>query len=224
MNYVLPLVAVTLGALFMLLGKSTLKKQLPLLLAFSGAFLLATTITAVLPELFHHGESNISYWILSGIVIQIALENLTKGAEHGHIHLHAHSSLPWALVIGISLHAFIEGFPIHQHQQLLWAVAIHKLPIAMLLLAALWQSESSKTRKLFVFIAFALMTPLGSFFSEQLSGLEPFATKITALVAGVMLHISTTILFESAENHRFNLPKILGILFGFGLAAITSFI
>ena len=224
MNYVLPLVAVTLGALFMLLGKSTLKKQLPLLLAFSGAFLLATTITAVLPELFHHGESNISYWILSGIVIQIALENLTKGAEHGHIHLHAHSSLPWALVIGISLHAFIEGFPIHQHQQLLWAVAIHKLPIAMLLLAALWQSESSKTRKLFVFIAFALMTTLGSFFCEQLPGLEPFATKITALVAGVMLHISTTILFESAENHRFNLPKILGILFGFGLAAITSFI
>lgn len=220
MNYILPLAAVALGALFILLGKSTLRKQLPLLLAFSGAFLLATTITAVLPELFHHGESNISYWILSGIVIQIALENLTKGAEHGHIHLHAHSSIPWALVIGISLHAFIEGFPIHQHQQLLWAVVIHKLPIAMLLVTALWQSESPKTRKLFILIVFALMTPLGSFFSEHLPNLEPFTTKITALVAGVMLHISTTILFESADNHKFNTPKTIAIVLGLGLAAM----
>jgi zinc transporter ZupT len=220
MNYILPLAAVALGALFILLGKSTLRKQLPLLLAFSGAFLLATTITAVLPELFHHGESNISYWILSGIVIQIALENLTKGAEHGHIHLHAHSSIPWALVIGISLHAFIEGFPIHQHQQLLWAVVIHKLPIAMLLVTALWQSESPKKRKLFILIVFALMTPLGSFFSEHLPNLEPFTTKITALVAGVMLHISTTILFESADNHKFNTPKTIAIVLGLGLAAM----
>ena len=85
MNYILPFLAVALGALFVLIGKSTLRKQLPLLLAFSGAFLLATTITAVFPEVFVHGNGHISYWVLAGIVVQIALENLTKGAEHGHI-------------------------------------------------------------------------------------------------------------------------------------------
>lgn len=220
MNYILPFLAVALGALFVLIGKSTIRKQLPLLLSFSGAFLLATTITAVFPEVFVHGNGHISYWVLAGIMVQIALENLTKGAEHGHIHSHGNSSLPWALVIGLSLHAFIEGFPIAQHQELLWAVAIHKLPIAMLLVAALWQTKSSMIRKFSILIVFGLMTPLGSFCNVTIPELQPYALNITALVAGVMLHISTTILFESAENHKFNLPKVLVILFGLGLAAL----
>ena len=81
MNYILPFLAVALGAIFVLIGKSALRKQLPLLLAFSGAFLLATTITAVFPEVFIHGNGHISYWVLGGIVIQIALENITKAAR-----------------------------------------------------------------------------------------------------------------------------------------------
>lgn len=220
MNYILPLLAVALGALFVFIGKSTIRKQLPYLLAFSGAFLLATTITAVFPEVFVHGNGHISYWLLAGIVVQIVLENLTKGAEHGHIHTHGNSSLPWALVIGLSLHAFIEGFPIARHQELLWAVAIHKLPIAMLIVAALWQTKSSMIRKFSILIVFGLMTPLGSFCNITIPKLQPYALNITALVAGAMLHISTTILFESAENHKFNLPKVMVILSGLGLAAL----
>ena len=220
MNYILPFLAVALSVLFVLIGKSTLLKQLPLLLAFSGAFLLATTITALFPELFVHGNSHISYWVLAGIVVQIALENLTKGAEHGHIHTNDNSNLPWALVIGLSLHAFIEGFPIAQHQELLWAVAIHKLPIAMLLVVALWHSKSSLRRKFLTLIVFGLMTPLGSFCNETIQSLQPYTLYITALVSGVMLHISTTILFESAENHKLKLSKVLVIIFGLGLAAL----
>ena len=220
MNYILPFLAVALGAIFVLIGKSTLKKQLSLLLAFSGAFLLATTITAVFPEIFVHGNSQTSYWVLAGIVVQIALENLTKGAEHGHIHIHGNANLPWALVIGISLHAFIEGFPIAQHQELLWAVAIHKLPVAMLLVTALWQSKSSMTRKFTILLVFGLMTPLGSFCNENIPEIQVYALNITALVAGAMLHISTTILFESVENHKLKLPKVMVILFGLGLAAL----
>ena len=220
MNYILPFLAVALGAIFVLIGKSAVRKQLPLLLAFSGAFLLATTITAVFPEVFVHGNGHISYWVLAGIMVQIALENLTMGAEHGHIHAQGNSSLPLALVIGLSLHAFIEGFTIAQHQELLWAVAIHKLPIAMLLVAALWKTKSSLTRKFLILLVFGLMTPLGSFCNVTIPALQPYALNITALVAGVMLHISTTILFESAENHKFNLPKVLVILFGLGLAAL----
>lgn len=220
MNYILPFLAVVLGALFIMVGKTTIKKRLPLLLAFSGAFLLATTITAVLPELFSHKELTISYWILGGIVVQIALENLTKGAEHGHIHLHHNANLPWALVIGLSLHAFMEGFPIHQHEELLWAITVHKLPIAMLLVAALWKNQSSGIHKFLVLLIFGLMTPLGSFISEYVPELRSYSLEITALVTGVMLHISTTILFESAENHRFNLPKVIVILIGLVLGAM----
>ena len=39
-----------------------------------------------------------------------------------------------------------------------------------------------------------------------------------ALVVGMFLHISTTIIFETNENHRFNLAKLTAILLGVGLS------
>jgi hypothetical protein len=42
-----------------------------------------------------------------------------------------------------------------------------------------------------------------------------------AVVIGIFLHISTTILFESYEEHRYNLYKLLTILAGAGLAMLT---
>jgi len=222
MNIVLPLFSVILGALLVLAGAAKSQKRLKLLLAFSGAFLLSTTVTALLPEVFDHSNATISYWILGGIVVQLVLENLSKGAEHGHIHVHNSSKLPWALLIGLSLHAFIEGFPIHHHKELLWAIVVHKLPIAMLLTIALWQTKISLLAKTITFFCFAVMTPLGSFLNESVPFLHPFALQITALVVGVMLHISTTILFESAENHKFNTSKIVVFLLGLGLAAMLN--
>ena len=71
MNYIFPFLAVALGALFVLIGNSALRKQLPLLLTFSGAFQLATTITAIFPEVFVHGNGHVIYWV-AGIVVQIA--------------------------------------------------------------------------------------------------------------------------------------------------------
>lgn len=219
MNIALPFFSVILGAILVLAGAAKSQKRLKLLLAFSGAFLLSTTVTALLPEVFDHTETTISYWILGGIVVQLVLENLSKGAEHGHIHIHHVSKLPWAVLIGLSLHAFIEGFPLHHHHELLWAVVVHKLPIAMLLTAALWQSNIPQKIKLLTLLGFALMTPLGSYLNESVSCLQSYTAQITALVIGVMLHISTTILFESAENHKFNSSKIMVILLGLALGA-----
>jgi len=42
------------------------------------------------------------------------------------------------------------------------------------------------------------------------------------VVIGIFLHISTTILFESTENHRFNSIKFIVILLGAGLAFLVS--
>lgn len=220
MNLILPFLSVALGAILVFFGLSKSQERLRLLLAFSGTFLLATTITSLLPEIFAHGNSEVSYWILAGIIIQVVLENISKGAEHGHIHIQNDSKLPWALFIGLSLHAFIEGFPIHNHTKLLWAIVVHKLPIAMLLTASLWRTKTLLIYRIALLIGFALMTPFGSFLNATASFFEPFTVQVTALVAGVTLHISTTILFESAENHTFNSSKIIVILLGLGLAAI----
>ena len=217
--YLLPIFAVFIGSLLIYLWRPKDLRSIKLLLAFSGAFLLGTTITSLIPSVFTNGNEDISYWILAGIIIQIMLEQLSKGAEHGHIHT-SEKRIPLTLVTGLYLHALIEGFPIHRHNDLLWAIIIHKLPIAMLLTLAIWQTKVKFSKKVIILIGFAIMTPLGSYLNFYTQILQPYSLHITALVVGVLLHISTTILFESSENHNFNISKLLVIVIGLGLSIL----
>ena len=217
--YLLPIFAVFIGSLLIYLWRPKDLRSIKLLLAFSGAFLLGTTITSLIPSVFTNGNEDISYWILAGIIIQIMLEQLSKGAEHGHIHT-SEKRIPMTLVTGLYLHALIEGFPIHKHNDLIWAIVIHKLPIAMLLTLAIWQTNFNFFKKVIVLIGFAIMTPLGSYLNFYTPILQPYSLHITALVVGLLLHISTTILFESSENHNFNISKLLVIVIGLGLSIV----
>lgn len=67
---------------------------------------------------------------------------------------------------------------------------------------------------------FALMSPLGVFFGNKTIFIN-YENEITAVIIGVFLHISTVILFESTENHKFNFQKFLAIIAGIVLTIIT---
>ena len=67
-------------------------------------------------------------------------------------------------------------------------------------------------------LAFAVMTPLGTFFSEKVAFVNEYYNEITAIVIGILFHISSTIIFESSEGHKFNIAKVSMILFGMFLA------
>jgi len=41
-------------------------------------------------------------------------------------------------------------------------------------------------------------------------------------VIGIFLHISTAIMFETGENHKYNLAKIMSMIAGVFLAALIS--
>ena len=92
--YLLPIVAVLLGFFLVLIFNPKEKKNLKLLLAFSGAFLLGITIYEFLPDIFEASENSkrISLFIVIGILLQICLEFFSKGAEHGHVHLNKKNS------------------------------------------------------------------------------------------------------------------------------------
>jgi hypothetical protein len=62
------------------------------------------------------------------------------------------------------------------------------------------------------------MTPLGTIISNNVSMVSDYLVYINAIVIGVFLHISTTILFESSEGHKFNLNKILAIIVAVAIA------
>lgn len=212
-QYLFPILAVVLGFLFVTVFQFREKKHMKLLLAFSGAFLLAITIFNLLPTVFSEYKNRYGVFIMVGILLQVFLEFFSKGAEHGHVHLHKDSTVfPWLLFLSLSIHAILEGFPMHHHEHLLYGIVVHKIPVAVILTTFFYESKLSKFSILSFLFLFALMTPLGSFLSAQLTFLEAYQNEISALVIGIFLHISTTILFESSEGHKFNLTKLIVIV------------
>ena len=186
-----------------------------LILSFSGAFLLGITIFHLMPEVFSKANSKPGLWIVSGIILQLLLENLSQGTEHGHSHIKSNEYLPWILFISLCLHAFIEGMPLAQESSLVWGIFIHKIPIGMVLFYMIWDTKSSKILKITALFIFAIMSSLGNITLEYNDALQNYQTQITAIVIGMLLHIATTILFESNQGHAFNIRKLLSILLAF---------
>ncbi len=216
-TYILPILSVVIGFLFVLIFKPKKKKNLKLLLAFSGAFLLGITIFEMLPEIFQHKNNtkSISLFIVFGILLQICLEFFSKGAEHGHVHIDKNNTqFPWMLFISLSLHSLIEGTPLNHHDNILLGIVIHKIPVVIILSTFFINSALSKIAIALFLSLFAIMTPLGTFLIAEFPNLSGYATHIMAMAVGIFLHISTTILFESSEGHKFNFAKLIIITIG----------
>lgn len=220
-HYFLSFTAVILGGLSILIWKPKELRFIKLLLAFSGTFLLSITVLEMLPNVYQSNGAVIGYWVLGGIVLQLLLESVSKGAEHGHIHISQSSGLPWAILISLCLHSLLEGIPIHYYDHLAIGIFLHKLPIAMLLSYFLLQSHQSKIQALVLFLLFGISTPLGTYLSSY-DFFYGVYVELSALVAGMFLHISTTIIFESADGHRFNTSKIISILLGIAFAVLST--
>jgi len=219
MTYLILFGAVCIGYIIASLLKTREVKQMSIYLAFSGAFLLAVTIFELLPEVFVNPSKTTGIYILAGILLQICLEFFSKGAEHGHVHLHLKDkSFPWLLFISLSIHAFLEGFPISEENNLLIGVVVHKIPIAIILSFFFIKANYSKTITILFLLFFAMMSPLGNFIANSYPSLEAYHTEISAVVIGIFLHVSTTIIFESSKDHKFNLAKLTTIIFAFVLA------
>jgi len=237
MQYIITFSAVILGFIMALFLKPQKKNNIKLLLAFSGAFLLSLTVLHLLPELFSkdhvssdeatHTALPVGVFIMLGILFQIVLEFFSKGAEHGHVHVHtdAHNELhhiPWLLFVSLCIHALLEGFPIHDNQSLAYGIAIHHFPIAIILTLFFANTKMNKWLIFAFMFSFALMTPLGTLLAEQMEFAQHYSKEISAVVVGILFHISSTIIFESNEGHKFNLAKITMIVFGIALAYLIE--
>ncbi|WP_299549664.1 ZIP family metal transporter [Seonamhaeicola sp.] len=219
-DYLFPFLAVVLGVVIASFTKNSKSWNTKLLLSFSGAFLLALTLFELLPEVYHHLDAKLTgLCIMSGIMLQIILELFSKGAEHGHVHIHKNNnSFPWLLFISLCIHSFLEGFSIHEHNDMVYGVLVHKLPIAIMISMFLFMSKYNKFQIASFLIIFACMTPLGTLISQTWEAVESTVHLINAIVIGIFFHISTTILFESSDGHKFNMSKFIAIILGVGIA------
>jgi zinc transporter ZupT len=213
-------------------------KFLKFLLAFSGSFLIGITFMNLVPEVFQKSLPYTGVFIVIGFVIQLVLELITEGAEHGHEHIHSEGEKisPFLLLFGLCIHSFLEGLPIlssfmfNIKNSLVLGIVVHNIPISLTLMALFLHYGLSKRKAFLYLFIFALMTPFGSLVGKYIMStitvsLETFFIYTMALVIGIFLHVSTSILFESGENHKYNIQKfstvIMGLIIAFGVTLLN---
>lgn len=231
------ILSVLLGGLLVSYLKTNYKTQtIKLTLAFSGGFLLSIVFCHLLPDLYKHDFVTTGFYILLGFLVQLILEYFSGGIEHGHTHSNSRLSVPLSLFLALSIHSIIEGFPLgnvegghashvgHGHGSLFWGILFHQIPVAIALMS-LFVDSNMGMRKSWLFLTlFALTTPIGAviglYVNPEDVGLDVHV--VLAVVVGMFLHISTTIIFETSENHRINFLKLICILFGGVLAMFLA--
>ncbi|MFT4679090.1 MAG: zinc transporter ZupT, partial [Flavobacteriales bacterium] len=159
------------------------------------------------------------------------------GVEHGHFHSdednHGHDkSFPVVVLISIGIHAFFEGMPFggHDHghsHSLLVGILLHKVPVALVLSGMMVAAKFARWKSLVLLGLFAFASPAGALVYKGLASVDigiggdlPYIAN--AILIGILLHVSTTIIFESSEGHRFNLAKFATIIIGLGLAYLSA--
>ncbi|PIE51039.1 MAG: zinc permease [Flavobacteriales bacterium] len=208
------------------LGRNFGQKEglVKILLIVSAGFLISICVNEIFPKVYEHHDLNLGIWVIVGVLLQMILENLTKGFEHGHIHHHGEKTiLPFTLVIGLFVHAFIEGIPLAKEQHLspyLQGIFLHKLPISFILGAFLFRNKKFSSFSSWLIVGvFALASPLAIWVGRYFpANFEPY---ILAIVGGIFLHISSVIIFESNKNHNVDWQKIGWVILGIALAFVT---
>jgi zinc transporter ZupT len=225
-TYIILFLAPLITGLVVMYLKPSLSANLKLLLSFSGSFLLAICFLHLIPELYHDYSYSVGIFILIGFLLQILLEFFSKGIEHGHYHPSKEKRLfPYALFLSLCIHSFVEGMalvePNHYHghsfsnTSLLVGIIIHKIPIAIILATLMLTNKISFKSRLLSVIIFALTAPIGLYLASTYGRiLLDNVSILNALAVGILLHVSTTILFETSEAHKFNLKKFLVIIIG----------
>lgn len=260
-SYLLIFGGIVIWGILLPKGKKLPQILLDSITAFGGAFLLGSCFINLVPHMYAHGFAidgiKIGVAVLIGFLIQLLLESLTNGIEHGHNHCHCceeesdthhhdsdstsheahhhhhhdglchenHTHPVTGLMIGLSIHAFLEGMPLVDtdgtiHQSLLYGIILHNIPLALVLLTLFVNNRFSLAKSLLLLSVFAIMTPLGSlcnlFIVSNDNTVQAF---IMGIVVGILLHVSVSILFDHESKHKY--LKLILIILAFIAAYFT---
>ena len=105
------------------------------------------------------------------------------------------------------------------HEQLTIGIMLHKIPVAITLAMLLSKSGISRKMSTTLLIGFILCTAFGSgiqyFIGETTGeGAADIMFMSLGLTIGILLHVSTTILFESSDQHRLSPSRVAVIAIG----------
>ncbi|MCC6726390.1 MAG: ZIP family metal transporter [Saprospiraceae bacterium] len=237
-EYILLFGSVFLGGSSGFLFPKENKGFLQIVLSFSGAYILGIAVLHLMPWVFGSGDSKAGLFVLLGFFVQLLLEQLSAGVEHGHIHAPHKLSTGFVLsvMLGLCVHAFVEGIPLsyygemhevhhgtHTHNHLLYGIVMHHIPAAF---ALVFLMIISKLQRVWIWVClfvFSAMSPLGAMLAGMFDLSEGVQVRIIGFVIGSLLHIATVILFEmdNSSHHYISWRKLIAISAGLGFAILT---
>lgn len=231
----------SIGALvggFILLYKEKIALKISHLLAsFAAGTLLGTAFLDLLPEAAHEAEEtgiNIFLWTLIGIIIFFILERTIHWFHHHEEHHHDHkekskSTIP-LIVIGDTLHNFIDGIVIAATFMVsipvgivtTFAVFAHEIPQEIGDFGLLLHKGLKKRKIILVNILSAAAAFAGAIIAYNLGEIvESYISAIVALTAGFFIYIATSDLIpELHHEKRKKFIALESILLLFGIAVI----
>ena len=139
------------------------------------------------------------------------MESMPVIGPHVHHEGHVHGPLSldlidWGLTVGLIL---------------------HKVPVAMVLMAMMLEQHVPKRTAWLVLAGFGVSPALGMLSADMVyhaldaNAAAEVTSMLQALVVGILLHIGTTVLFEAGEGHAFNKAKFVATCAGLGLGLLA---
>ncbi|XP_072324925.1 zinc transporter ZIP1 isoform X2 [Scyliorhinus torazame] len=169
--------------------------------------------------------------------VRINCNSVETTDDHVHIDVNAHSAFrSFILFLSLSLHSLFEGLPIGLQQteskvlQIFAAILIHKSIIVFSLALKLVQSNVPRGRVMLYIIIFAIMSPLGIVIGIIITQVKSASNALAqSILEGITAGTFIYITFLEILPHELNstderLLKLLGIIFGFSIMTMLSFI
>ena len=221
------------GGIYLLYGKWAVTKLQRIAVPFAAGALLAATFLDVLPEALEAGEINpVLVAALCGFLFFFVLERGLSWFHHHHTagesHDHTQRNV-WLIVIGDTLHNFLDGlaigaaFLVSPATGIVTTIAIaaHEIPQELGDFGLMMAKGMRNSRVLLVNIVSALVTVVGASLVFGLGSELPIPEwMLLAITAGFFLYIAASDIIPTihAERHRRvaniqTLVLIVGVVF-----------
>jgi zinc and cadmium transporter len=227
--------------------------RVPMLISFAVGALLGAVFLEILPHAFESVASprSLGATILAGILLFFLLEKLvlwrhhhapqwgetprgaaTDGHAHGHAHAHDHGRSGMMIMIGDTVHNFVDGILIAAaflaDTQLgivtALAIIVHEIPSEIGDFVILLHSGYSRRKALVVNLVSSLAMLAGGLVGYlALSALESWIPSLLGFVAASMIYVAVADLIPGLHRRpelRATVQQVL--LIGLGIATIYS--
>lgn len=228
-----------IGGLFLLWQARLTRRIADHLFTFAAGTLLGVAFLDLLPEAFEQAHEHglavpaVLGWTLAGFLIFFTLELvLRKFHTHNETARElpgSRADTPWLVMIGDSLHNFIDGLAIGASflasgpVGILTAVGVaaHEIPQEMSDFSILLNAGWSSRRVLWSNVGSSLLAVIGGLIAYGFRGsLTPWLAQLLAATAGMFLYVAASNLIPEIQARRPDKPWHVMVALGFGIMIV----